>query len=941
MSCQTIFKKFHWAHQRSMRPHTWKLFTVIIISLLAITSAAPQSPNLFSEYIYSYNAQVRSGPTGFAFRSKVYFEILYAANENEITSIDKSNSNGWLVRLSIKDPIFYEGSNGEISSTEDIHKLNVDRKYSDIFNSNFYIYANVINSSNGTASVKEIYTHKSDATTFKNIKKSILQNLLSTPHHLNGLTTKTHRAESGKCVDDNNIAQPELFSPDSISQVYIESKRLNPNGVNGISTTLSSAKIKSDLGLPLTIFETIDGEQNVTFRSRVFAQAESNLTTKFRLQLQDSVRSKGHESYDKSDSMASAIKALLTLHDHKYQADSIHLERERQICSHHHCGASLSQLYQDYKDSLGGESMASVEAAVAFLRILDRLRLSKGTNSNEILSILKKMKGDYGVMSSFLDILAAARTEDSITAAFKHVKLAKNSNLDTAERFLSVLSVAAKTASKMHLRRPLMSPYYQTEASALKRSSEARQQMARMASLEFIMQKLLDTLEQTPAEKWSSHKLRWSTLLTLATLVNANHQEHRYMNVEDEISQKVSNLLLTELEACSKSDTDCRIVVLQALGNVGYIGEREFNVIEEQALSSGKRESISAMKILRDLLSHQPKDQQPRIKSFFSRLKQLLMHVVYDNSKETTARVLAAELIVRFIPNSLASEQLLNHLPSFGNNELATMIYSRMKSLMPPDSDAAKNGDNWYWKSCITNGTSASFVRTMAKTETLNASYGVNVELLNKKKLLKESSFDVFLDTKERTQDLFSLGIFARGLSRFAGPDGGESSDGENSDDKNESMMAGMTLRLLGGYLRPYVFFSGYNELFRHVISGTASEPTTAFNGDLLLIDHEEGYPLISGFVAEQQMRGVLSIDVTGKVEISLWYKSSNSVVRTKAAVIVQASQSVYTAYDNLWKSHLFSFGGQALIDFIADSSFNSNPMKICLQVQQPEFLIR
>lgn len=137
------------------------------------------------------------------------------------------------------------------------------------------------------------------------------------------------------------------------------------------------------------------------------------------------------------------------------------------------------------------------------------------------------------------------------------------------------------------------------------------------------------------------------------------------------------------------------------------------------------------------------------------------------------------------------------------------------------------------------------------------------------------------------------------------------------------------------------MFFTGTGELMSHIWSGTASEPTTAFNGDLLLIDHDEGYPLISGFVSEQQMRGVLSIDVTGNVKISLWHRNSHSVVRTRAAVIVQASQSVYTSYENLWNSHLFSFGGQALIDFVADMAFSSSPYKTCLQVTQPEFMIR
>lgn len=898
-----------------------KPLTIASLYCIALAFAAPLSSSVYSEYVYNYEANIASGPTGFRFTAKAHLELLYTSNGDTAGA----GGGGQLVRLRLTQPKFYAGP-----TSDQPQSLVVHNKYNSLYDPDYDLYAHIVTLSNGTALIKELYTHEADATTFKNLKKSILLNLLPTSHHLKPISQQQQHDinEPNVCTDDNNDAQPELFSPDSISSVNIKATPRKSTSTTGATDTTTSNQL---VGVPTaggpTIFQTVEGYQNVTFRSRVFSEAESNLTTKFHLELVNELKSTAHERFDDANSIDQAIKLIDRQH---YHADDMQLQRERRICSTHHCGRTLTQLFQDYKSSLTDESLATVDASVAFLRILDRLRDSQGTSANEILSVLKKMKGNDGVRSSFLDILAAVRTKDSILAALKHIKLAKNDDLDAAERFLSVLSVAAKTAAKMHLKRPLNSPYYSTPTFALKRSKEAKQQRAQMASLEFIAKEFLQILKQTPAEKWASHKLRWSTLLTLATLVNANNQEHNFENTGDELNESVSKLLLDELKACDHTDTDCRIVVLQAIGNVGNLSNDQFVALREQVLDSGRRESISAMKVLRDLLQNLAKDK-PLSQEFYTNLRDLLFRVVYDNTQETTARVLAAEMIVRFLPSSLASEQLLLHLPSFGNNELATMIYSRMQSLRP--DSLAKHHENWYWKSCIINGTSTSFVRTMAKTNSLNASYGVNVELLDKGKVLKESSFDVFLDTKQRTQDLFSLGIFARGMSLFSGG-GGDGSE-------NESTMAGMTLRLLGGYLRPYVFFTGTGELMSHIWSGTASEPTTAFNGDLLLIDHDEGYPLISGFVAEQQMRGVLSIDVSGKINISLWYKKSHAVVRTKAAVIVQASQSVFTSYDNFWHSHLFSFGGQALIDFVSDSSFSSTPYKLCLQVTQPEFIVR
>jgi hypothetical protein len=936
--------------------------TLVGLCCVALVYAASfsSSSGVYNEYVYNYEVSVASGPNGFRFKAKVILDVLYAAKattttdgsrDNEIETHRLSSSgdqdepagDSLLVRLKLSDPIFYPGP-----GDDDATPLVIDPNHDKLYNPDHYLLAHIVILSNGTAKVKEVLTHQSDATTFKNIKKSILLNLLPTNHHLVGPSTNQQQQQEQEYISikqvptfthDNSEEQPELFSPDSISQVEIVAKARRPSAAE--STTASNA-INQQINLP-TVFQTVRGQQNVTFRSRVYAQAESNLTTKFSLELTNQSESNAHVKFDLADSVASAINMF---HERqKYQTDSIELERERRICSNHHCDRTLVQLFKDYRDSLTDDSMASVESAVAYLKLLERVRSSQGTSVKDILSIFKKAR-NQGVESSFLDVLAAARTKNSITAALKYVKLTESVNLDVAERFLSVLSVACKTASKMHLGRPIRSPYYFTPTKALRRDRAAKEQQAQMASLEFIANEFLNLFERVPSNKWASAKLRQSSLLTLSTLVNANNHEHNYENINDKMNLKVEKLLFDELSSCKPADTDCRVVAMQAMGNVGRLTDSHFLVLKDQVLQFGKRESISAMKVLRDLLQNQAKDK-PLADSFYKNLKDFLLRIVYDHSQETTSRVLAAEMIVRFVPNFLASKELLNHLPSFGNNELATMIYSRMQSLRP--DDLAKHHENWYWKLFIINGTSTSFVKTMARTESLNASYGVNVELLDSGKVFKESTFDVFLDTKQRTQDLFSLSIFARGLAKFAGGSGGggddDSAGGDDAGgatDDDEAIMAGMTLRLLGGYLRPYVFFTGIGELMGHIWKGTASEPTTAFNGNLLLVDHQEGYPLISGFVAEQQMRGVLSIDVSGKVKVSwFWNKYSHSVVTTKASINVHASQAVFTSYDQLWQSHLFSFGGQAMIDFIADAHFTPMPVRTCLQVTQPEFKAR
>ena len=154
--------------------------------------------------------------------------------------------------------------------------------------------------------------------------------------------------------------------------------------------------------------------------------------------------------------------------------------------------------------------------------------------------------------------------------------------------------------------------------------------------------------------------------------------------------------------------------------------------------------------------------------------------------------------------------------------------------------------------------------------------------------------------------------------------------------------MAGMALRILNFNLRPILFFTGTGELMGHVWSGTASEPTSAFKGNILVSDYYQSASLINGFLVEQQLRGALSLDLSGEIQISLWNRNSHSVVHTNGAILFQGSQSIFTSEKLLTSaSKQFSFGGETKLDFVTDLDFYSSPFKMCMQLTQPGFLFR
>lgn len=102
------------------------------------------------------------------------------------------------------------------------------------------------------------------------------------------------------------------------------------------------------------------------------------------------------------------------------------------------------------------------------------------------------------------------------------------------------------------------------------------------------------------------------------------------------------------------------------------------------------------------------------------------------------------------------------------------------------------------------------------------------------------------------------------------------------TDEEGASPTAGMELVVQGTSMRPLVFFSGQGELMGHVWSGTASNPTPAYQAITLLQDHEENIRLQNGAHLELSVLGGVSVNLNGQISISLWNRNAVSKVSQK-----------------------------------------------------------
>lgn len=120
--------------------------------------------------------------------------------------------------------------------------------------------------------------------------------------------------------------------------------------------------------------------------------------------------------------------------------------------------------------------------------------------------------------------------------------------------------------------------------------------------------------------------------------------------------------------------------------------------------------------------------------------------------------------------------------------------------------------------------------------------------------------------------------MFSSGLTGFIGNSDASSSP-DTTDEEDGTVTAGMEISVQGVVLRPLTFFTGHAELMGHVWSGTASEPTPAFQATLLDHDYEHYVILSSGATAHMRVLSFRSMDLYGHVQFSLWNRNANTEI--------------------------------------------------------------
>ena len=96
--------------------------------------------------------------------------------------------------------------------------------------------------------------------------------------------------------------------------------------------------------------------------------------------------------------------------------------------------------------------------------------------------------------------------------------------------------------------------------------------------------------------------------------------------------------------------------------------------------------------------------------------------------------------------------------------------------------------------------------------------------------------------------------------------------------------------------------------------------------------------PLKTGFIAELTLIGVVSFDLSGQIQLSLWNRNEHSLVEKNAGLTLQGSIKVDSSFV---KSQVeFNIATEAKLNLMSDIDFYTN-VAICLQLRSPDSIVK
>lgn len=432
----------------------------------------------------------------------------------------------------------------------------------------------------------------------------------------------------------------------------------------------------------------------------------------------------------------------------------------------------------------------------------------------------------------------------------------------------------------------------------------------------------IDLLIKLRADSFKNPKLSSTLIQTVSSLCRTSYSAKTTCEKCDALGK----MLWDKFEAAKEMSE--KAIILRGFINLRCPNEiqRLLSVVEDESKALGS----VAMQALIKLENS----------NFDSKLRKKLMKIALQLTKkfDSSIRTMAIEIILNRSVSNEEIHQLLNLLKTDRKSfEVNQYLLERLKSKTEScakfrdqlsgiiETDPSLNN----YHVLATGGLSTILSRQFTKNPSLNSSILSIQEI--EKGVLKRGIVDLLYHSESKQVSYFTLELYTKGLASLAG-----SKDSEDQEDA-DIPTAGMEISMNGNLMRQLEFFSGQGDLMGHVWSGTASDPTPAYQATTILRDQRHGFMLQSGFVFDIKFLVAISLDLNGQIVVSLWNRNAKSNVEQNVGLAVVGRAALQADFGASQAE--FRLLQEPQLSLKSHIEFSGNNL-LCLELNQPDSLV-
>nr|XP_046181592.1 microsomal triglyceride transfer protein-like [Oncorhynchus gorbuscha] len=533
---------------------------------------------------------------------------------------------------------------------------------------------------------------------------------------------------------------------------------------------------------------------------------------------------------------------------------------------------SLFEHWQAVQKQFEPDSLSKAIAPRSFLALIQSIRKA---SKDEILQVLKR--SSKTALPQVVDAVTSSQTPDSLDAMLQFLNFADPKGMVLQERFLYACGFASHPNERM-----------------------------------------LQALVDISKGKIGSKDIKESVVIIMGAIV---HKLCQKGGCELPTVVEVKKMILEGPDS-TQVESDIQMYLLALKNSLLPEAIPLFSKYAESEVGAYCTISLTAL-------------QRYDVALITDEVKQTVNRVYHQNRRvyEKNVRAAAADVVFSSNPSYM---EVKNVLLSIGNlpKELNKYMLSKVKDIlhfgMPASKilrQAMKDMISHNYDRFSKVGSSSAFSGFMARTADATTTYSLDI-LYSGSGVLRRSNMNIYGASNGALLHGLQVAIEAQGMESLiaAKPDEGE---------EDLESFAGMSALLFDVQLRPVTFFKGYSDLMSKMFS-MSGEPMNVVKGLILLTDHSQVIQLQSGLKANAEFQGGLAIDISGGMEVSLWYRESKTSVNNRGAMVVTGNVTV--DMDFVRTGMEVSFETEASLDFITTVQFSEYPFLVCMQMDKTTF---